>query len=286
MKSKRYYIINAIILAFTILFFYKILFQNIKMLSQGHAYNMIIVIGVVCIMAIYIIKAIRLYFIMLEKRLTLKRFFRVYTKTTLVNLVFPFKMGEVFRMYCYGNELKNYKASLLLILVDRYFDTIPLLVLLLGFTVLGKNPITSIVLILSVFIVAVTVFYITFPSTYKYLNRYLIMNTNSERGIWALDILKKISYWYLYVKELVVGRVVILLVLSACAWLTECVALYCLVIGLGNRFAITDFLLYMNSVFLGDGNLYVNLYIGISAILLIGQAGIIYGRQWFRRKRQ
>jgi len=194
-------------------------------------------------------------------------------------------LGELFRIYSFGYEWNDYKAGLFLILTDRYFDTIPLLLLLLGFTSASEGVLLGIVLILMIFIVIITVVYCIFPSTYKYLNRFLILNSNSERGIKVLDVMKKFRHWYVYVRELVKGRETILLVLSSCAWLMEYGTLYCLIAGTGNIFHSLDFLEYMNSVFMRGTNDYVSQYTAISALVLGGAVACVYGSQFVRGKR-
>lgn len=243
-------------------------------------------LGVLFTVLVYGIKALRLYIILLEKRLALANFIRLYIKTTLINLVFPFKLGEVFRMYCYGTEFRNYKRGFLLILIDRYFDTLPLLLLLLVSTAGQQNRVSGVVAVLCIFIILLTIFYWIFPSSYKYLNRFLIMNIESDRGIFALDMIRKAQNWYLYAKELIRGREAILLVLSGCAWLAEYAMLYCLVIGSGRIFKAENFVSYMNAVFTGKSNEYVDIYICMSGLILAVCAGFAYGRLWFVKKEQ
>ena len=179
MKKRSYYIINLVILLFTIVFFIQSFFQNLRLLHGKETITIIFAGAFAGIVIVHLFKGIRLYFLVLEERPTVARFLKLYVKTTLVNLVFPFKLGELFRIYSFGHEWKNYKAGLLLILVDRYFDTIPLMLLLIGFTISGKGTLYGIVVVLTVFIAVVTVMYFIFPSTYKYMNRFLIVNTNS-----------------------------------------------------------------------------------------------------------
>lgn len=284
MKSKKYYSINITVFLMAILFFYHAIGTGIRLLYLKDDWNMVLFLGTFFAILVYGIKALRLYIILLEKRLALASFIRLYIKTTLINLVFPFKLGEIFRMYCYGIEFKNYKRGFLLILIDRYFDTLPLLLLLLVSTIGEKNQVSGVVAVLCVFIILVTVFYWIFPSTYKYLNRFLIMNIESDRGILALDMIRKAQNWYLYAKELIRGREAILLVLSGCAWLAEYAMLYSLVIGSGRIFKAENFVSYINAVFTGKSNEYVEIYICMSGLILAVCAGFAYGRLWFVKK--
>lgn len=285
MKNTRYYIINIVVLFVTVILFASIIVQNFIWFCTKADVIPIFFLTLLCIVAIHFVKALRLYFIMLETRLTLDCFFRVYIKTTLVNLIFPFKLGEFFRMYCFGNELKSNKKGILLILIDRYFDTIPLVLILLTFTLSGGNSLSGVVIILIAFLIVVTIMYTIFPSTFKYLNRFFIVNTTSDRGIIALELLKKTQFWYSYMQELIEGRERILLILSGLVWLMEYGSLYCLISGVGDVFSLTDFVVYMNSVFMGSGSEYIIFYVGISAVVLAGVSVVVYGRHFVMRKR-
>ena len=145
MKSKKYYGINIAVFLIAILFFYHAIGTGIRQLCLKNDGNMVLFLGVLFTVLVYGIKALRLCIILLEKRLALANFIRLYIKTTLINLVFPFKLGEVFRMYCYGTEFRNYKRGFLLILIDRYFDTLPLLLLLLVSTAGQQNRVSGVV---------------------------------------------------------------------------------------------------------------------------------------------
>ncbi len=286
MKSKKYYGINISIFLITIGIFIRVLKDSFSWLSIQAYIAPIFFLSLISILIVHSIKALRLYFIMLETRLSITSFLRVYVKTTLVNLVLPFKLGEFFRMYCLGHELKSFKTSILLILVDRYFDTIPLVILILGFTLLGQGSLKGVVIILIGFLVVITIAYAIFPSTFAYMNRFLIINTNSERGLIGLKLLRKMRYWYFYIQDLIKGRELILLILSSLSWAMEYIALYSLIRGIGHMFSVTDFITYMDSVFIGSISEYINLYIGISAAILVGIIAVVYGKSFVVRKRK
>ncbi|MGI5948007.1 MAG: lysylphosphatidylglycerol synthase domain-containing protein [Lachnospiraceae bacterium] len=285
MKNKRYYGINIAVFLLTIFFFLRMALENFIWFRTEGTIKSFFLLCLLNIVMIHIIKALRLYFLMLETRPTVTRFLRTYIKTTLVNLVLPFKLGEFFRMYCFGHELKNYKTGILLILTDRYFDTIPLVIILLGFIIFGKESPRGVIITLVLFLLVVTILYSIFPSTFRYMNRFLIMNTNSDRGIQALELLKKMQHWYSYIQELIIGREIILLILSGLAWVMEYGALYCLITGIGHKFSTTEFVTYMDSIFAGNVSEYVGLYLGINAVVLVMMAVVAYGRNFVTRKK-
>lgn len=260
--------------AIVLLFFNIFMHMTVMLIEEKKMTLILVFLGAIII---YVIKATRMYLIMLEKRLTFKRFIKVYVMTSLVNLAFPFKLGEIFRVYSYGNQMENYKQGFLCVIVDRYFDAVPLFILLFGFTMATSGTLLSVVVVLFLFLILITVAYYIFPSTYQYMNQFIIIGTNSSKGIWALTMLDKANGWYQYVTELVKGRGIILLVLSIITWLMEYAILILLAKGLQDTFKMEDFVNYMNSVFIGIKNLYVMLYVGISAALFLVSILIMCG---------
>lgn len=242
--------------------------------------------AVLLTVAVHIAKALRLYLIMLEKQITVKCFLRLYIKTTLVNLVLPLKLGELFRVYCFGAEFENYKIGVLFVLVDRYFDTIPLLILMSFLTIFGKVRISGVLILLILFIVLISTVYIIFPSLYRYLNRWIIINVSSKKGILILNLFSKVNQWYGYVQELVKSRVLILLLLSAIAWILEYGTIICIAIGIKSKFSNTDFLDYINSIFWANTNRFVNLYISISSFILMVFLIFLYKKRFKRKGNQ
>ena len=236
-----------------------------------------LIVTIVLTVMVYCIKAVRLYLIVMENRMGYKRFFKLYIKTTLVNITLPFKIGELFKCYCYGNELNNYKLGVLCVLVDRYFDSIPLVLLLLGLILISNSAIVNVTVLIMLFILLLTIIFIIFPSTYAYLNKFCIVSVESQNGIKLLRILDNLNIWYNYIRGLIKGRGTILLILSTIAWLLEYAIIFCLSLCVGQQFLIDDFIVYMNSVFSGKENLYMNLYVAISAVIFVVLSGMIYG---------
>lgn len=283
MKTKLYYFINIIVLAAAAVCLGSMVIPVSKYLYGGSKPILFLMVTLVLTMMVYCMKAIRLYLIVMETRIGYKRFFKLYIKTTLVNITLPLKTGELFRCYCYGNELNNYKLGVLCVLVDRYFDSIPLVLLLLGLIVITNSTIVSVAVVVMLFILFLTIVFIIFPSSYTYLNRFCITNVESRNGITLLRFLDNLNNWYEYIRGLIKGRGTVLLVLSAMAWLLEYAAIFFLSLYIGRQFLLNDFIVYMNSVFTGGDNLYMSLYIAISGLIFVVLSGVIYGYTVMKR---
>jgi len=283
MKIKRYYVINVIVLAIAAFFLGSIVLPVRGYLFGWERFFLFLVMAVVLTGMVYCIKAVRLYLIVMETRIGFKRFLKLYIKTTFVNITLPLKMGELFRCYCYGNELNNYKLGILCVLVDRYFDSIPLVLLLLGLIMVTNSSVVSVAVVIMLFILLLTIIFIIFPSGFIYLNKFCIINVESRNGIKLLKVLDNLNVWYHYIRSMIKGRGTILLVLSAMAWFLEYAVIFFLTLYVGQQFSLNDFIVYMSSVFSGGDNLYMNLYVAISGVIFVILSGIIYGYTLLKR---
>lgn len=198
----------------------------------------IVIGGLICILwfiVVHAAKLFRMYLVLLEQKINFKRFVFAYCRTTLANLIIPFKLGEIYRMIVFSRLTKNAGIGIASVIVDRFFDTLALVLILIPLHVLHPSRISGVSVFLAVF-VAVTVFvYMIFPSAYKYLNKYIIMNRESRNSMAVLRWLEVLDSGYEYVRKLVRGRYALMTLLSFGAWVIEGGLLYAIawIIGAG-----------------------------------------------------
>lgn len=173
-------------------------------------------------------KLFRLYLIMIDEKIPFVRFMFLYCLTTLVNLIVPYKLGEFFRIAVFCKATKSIRIGFLSVLLDRFFDTVALVLILLPIELLKRREVSDSTLLLTAFVVVSVFAYVAFSSFYTYLNRYLIMNRQSKGAMGSLKILEWMRYGYEYVKRLIHGRYALLVIFSFVAWLLECGILYLL----------------------------------------------------------
>ena len=224
---------------------------------------------------VHLAKMMRLYLVLMEHRIKLSRFILLYLKTTFVNLVVPFKLGEVYRVFCISRETKLWPVGILSVVVDRFFDIVALFLVLLPFDLfIGKKLsfITAIFFVLIVFAVAV---FASIAPTYRYLNRYIIMHKTSKRAIWFLKVLDIIKNWYDFTNHLIKGRFPLIIVASSIGWIAEVGTLKALSLYKGITFGIGDFSSYMEAIFLAGKSPILKTYtvtgaVAIAVFLMIG----------------
>lgn len=220
MSNKSYILVNIIVLLGTmILFGYKAV-PDIKALMIHINYLDILLLLISGFM-VYILKCLRLYIILYEKGISMEEHLKQFCKTTAVSILLPFKLGELFKAYCYSYQLKNSLLGISSIIIDRFYDTAALLTILSLFIVMGKMPVTALFLGMLVFSLLVILAYTSFPAIYTYWNHYFLISKASENNLRSLVFLDKAKRIYKELALLIQGRSILLLLLSLIAWMIE-----------------------------------------------------------------
>lgn len=278
MNKKTYTCVNLIIIILAVYFVIKrIAVFNIADFKTGVNNYYLIIAAFLCFIMVHFFKMLRFYIILIEQKIDFFRFMKVYVKITFVNMTLPFKSGELFRIYCFANETQNSKVGILSVIIDRFFDTCALLLILLPYDLIIGSTITPVTLLLIVFTVSIMFLYRVFMPIYIYLNRYLIVNGNGKNSIKLLHVIESGKTWYDYIKELIKGRSSLVLIFSCFGWIFEFIVLMSIQKLLGNDFGVNGFVNYINSIFgYGNTNL-LNIYTSLSCIILAVITFIIYG---------
>lgn len=192
-------------------------FENI---SLGRVIPLII-LCVIGFIIVHVIKLMRMYLVVIEQKISFDRFIPAYLRTTLANLIIPFKIGEIYRIGVFSRITGSVNIGFFSVLIDRFFDTLALLLIILPYQLFGGNGVDTPVIFLAIFLLVVILAYGMFPSTYRYLNRYIITSRTSKRSMTALRGLEKVNEWYVYAEKLVTGRYGLMFVLSVMAWVFE-----------------------------------------------------------------
>ena len=106
--KNTYNIINGIVLLIAIFIFFQEYCGDIHLQKERDVLSFTILIAAVVFA--HMIKAGRLYLALYGADIGWETYLKVYCKVTPVSMIFPLKVGEFFRMYCYGKEL-NYHRS-------------------------------------------------------------------------------------------------------------------------------------------------------------------------------
>lgn len=209
---------------------------------------LIIVVAVILFFLVHLVRMFRMYILLIEEKMPLKKFVELYIKTTFVDNVIPFKLGEIYKWICYGEKLKSYSAGLSLIWLERFFDSIVLIVLM--FIATKFNVASTILVILSIFIIFSIIVYVSFESTYKYFNALVLEKGKSKRSKWYLETIEEFKKIYTKAKRMLSYRGTPLILLTVVVWAIEYFLAYLIFkVIFAIDFSLGIFTNYINDVF-------------------------------------
>jgi hypothetical protein len=266
-KKTTYIIINiAVILSVALLFAYE--YIDVKeIFHKSNALSLIILI--VTVLLVHTVKSARLFLALYGSDITFTTYLKVYCKVTPVSVVIPFKLGEFFRMYCYGKELGNVLRGVVIILLDRFMDTAALVTTIILVWVLIGGDLPLLVYILFLFLIAVLLIFLLFNGVRVFWNKYLLKAAASENKLAALKFLSALNVVYQEIKNVVKGRGIIMYAMSIVAWCIEIGSIAILNGLLGERELVRQISSYLTSAMGGNTSIELKQFVFVSVVMLI-----------------
>lgn len=215
-KKVEYKLVNIVVIFITAVLF----INNYKNFEEIFADVDIKKIGVIVttVLLVHLIKATRLYLTLYGSELTFAEYMKVYCKATPVSVVLPFKLGDFFRMYCYGKTLNNVLKGIVTILLDRFMDTIALVTMIFLIWFFNGGKIANIVYMLLLFLAFVLLIYYVFPGVYKFWKKYILRAKATKHKLTILRYMERLHDIYMEIMNVSMGRGIILYFMSLLAW--------------------------------------------------------------------
>lgn len=170
---------------------------------------------------VHIIKGLRLYIALYGNKISPSQYILTYCKVTPINVIFPFKLGELYRIYCFGRLLSSWLKGLVIILLDRFVDSLALVTIILFLQAINNDSFSPFIMALFLFLAVVTFAFFAFPGIYVFWNNYLLRLDASDYRLKGLKLLQQCKRVYDEIEQVIKGRGIILLMLSFAAWTAE-----------------------------------------------------------------
>lgn len=218
-KLRFYKIIDSLVGIITLLCIINLIKKLINNTNGAIRYQDILIIILVGLV-VNSIKALRLYIALFGQRMNNFSYIKCFLKTLCVNIVLPYKSGELYRVFSFGNFINSYAKGFTIVILDRFVDTLGLTTVALFQIIWNFSSVVSLKVYawLAIFLGLVIVTYVLFVPFYKYWNRFLIFNKSSERTLTGLKILNICGKTYKNTNKIIKGRFSILYLLSLFAW--------------------------------------------------------------------
>ncbi len=261
-KGKKLYvavnmIINILTIVIVILCWSKILTLNIKS----------ILLAIIPFICIHLLRIIRQYIILMEYKIKIKKLTKAYLLSSMINTIIPLRIGELYKIYLYGYEIKDYKKSIIAVLIDKFFDAIFLLILFMVVEIFNKQAMSLVTMLLLIFVLLLIIIYISFENTYKFLNKYLILNKNTKIGNKCLRILEEFKDIFIDVKTMVKDREILIIMITTLSWVFEICFAFIIYKLINIDLGLINFITYINDSFLGIQNGLSSYYVYATAII-------------------
>jgi hypothetical protein len=124
-------------------------------------------------------------------------------------------------MYRYGYELGNIPKGMIIILLDRFMDTMALVVAIATVYIFNQGPLSVMTYFLIIFLLLMLLMYFVYPGLYKYWKKILLRSSATSKKLKALDLLEKLQFIFKEIEILIKGKGIILFFLSLIAWSVE-----------------------------------------------------------------
>ena len=246
----RYAMISLAVIVVTAYFFIDG-FRDFRTIFTGKSALQIVAI-VLTAALIHLIKASRLYLTLYGSNLRGRLFVKTYCMVTPVSIVLPYKLGEFFRMYCFGMRLRNITKGIITILLDRTMDTMALITIIMLVRIFNGGHISAFTYVLLLFLIFVVMVYFAFPGVYHFWKKYFLRAKATERRLSFLHLISVINDLYLEITGITKGRGIILYSLSLVAWILE-IGTFALLEGAAGNSALNDTISGYLSAVMGNG---------------------------------
>lgn len=183
---------------------------------------------IVTVLLVHSVKAVRLYLALYGTDISRSTCMKLYCKVTPVSVILPWKLGEFFRIYCCGAELKSLLKGVVIILLDRFFDTIALVTMMLFLWLLWGGALPMLVYAFLIFLGLVVLIYLGFPGMHEVWKKYLLSSKATVHKLQLLKLLDAADRIYKEIRGVLHGRGSLLYILSILAWGVEIGSLYLL----------------------------------------------------------
>ncbi len=172
----------------------------------------------------HLLRSFRIAILLNMSNLSLKAIIEKQFYTNGVNLIIPFRLGEIYRMYSFNEIVDNYQTSVITILTERALDFFILFIGLISTIFITQVDLASLntpLVIAFIFILSALFIYYVLPENIRSFNLYVAKRYNTRNTIRVLAFTGKFYEIIFELKNIIKQKVTTLLVLTAIIWLFE-----------------------------------------------------------------
>ncbi len=225
---KHLYKILTVVLGILFLFYFKHLFEELpkinfhEILSEVNYFY--VAFSLLAYLFSHVIRAIRIVVLMGRQDYSLWKLIYMQFYTNGINLILPFKLGEVYRVIEFNKLIKDSNRLLLTIITEKTLDLLLLFIwALLAILFLGQQiaVLQLVVWILMALIASSLVILFVLPENIRSINVFLAKRYNSRWVVNVLAFSDKIASVIANIKLTLKGNASTILLLTFAIWFFE-----------------------------------------------------------------
>jgi len=174
------------------------------------------------------LRALRIFLLLYDGRLRASETLLTHIHAAGVSMLIPWKLGEIYRIVVFQGLSPTFRRVLMSVWVERIWDTIALLLLLLIPSLMHSDtPINSELLLMMLAFLCISAFlFLVLPENINLVKRYLIVRKRSDQALWMLIWVDRIHTLLITAYRLLCYRVATMAWITCGIWTLELGALW------------------------------------------------------------
>ena len=221
----------------------------------------------------HLLRSFRIAVLLNRQDLSLKKIIEKQFYTNGINLIIPFRLGEIYRMYSFNEIIENYQTSVITFITERALDFFILFIGLIATILIARVDMASLntpLIFAFIFVLVALFIYYVLPENIRSLNLFIARRYNTRNTLRILAFTGKFYNIITELKNILRQKVATLMVLTAIIWIFEVAGFLFLIQVLPLKLIFLLAFLVFLSAFIPSGAFnYGGIQLGFALITLV-----------------
>lgn len=224
MGKLLHFLVKVLIGGLILYFIFKIIkdFNTVNLNSTFGSLDLLkVLISVFAYLLSHFVRVLRFSLMLGRQNYSIVQLIKTQYFTNSINLLLPFKFGEIYRIIEFEKTIKNYQKTFLTVVAERSIDFVLIVFGLIVSAYLINEPlyyIKPIVILGFIFIVGILYSFLLLPQNIRFMNIFIIKRFSNAKSVFFLKYSSKIHDSIEMVREIILKEKATLLVLSFIIW--------------------------------------------------------------------
>jgi uncharacterized membrane protein YbhN (UPF0104 family) len=172
----------------------------------------------------HLLRSFRIAIMLNRQDISLTELIEKQYLTNGINIIIPFRIGEIYRMYAFNEVIDNYQTSVITVITERALDFLILFIGLITTIFIVRPELESLnipLVIAFVFILSALFIYYVLPENIKAFNLFVAKRYSTKSAVRVLSVTGKLNEIITEMKNTLSQKVMTLVVLTVMIWSCE-----------------------------------------------------------------